>query len=79
MTIDMTFRILLLIVSLIALGFTGYWFVLALTDRPHFHRLMEERSWPKISENAQFVSAMVLFPLMVIGVFLLIVDFVLVK
>ena len=76
---DMIFRLLLLAISLIALGFTGYWFVLALTDRPRFHRLMEERSWPKISENAQFISAMVLFPIMVIGVFLLVIDFVLVK
>lgn len=76
---DMIFRLLLLVVSLIALSFTGYWFVLALTDRPRFHRLMEERSWPKISENAQFISAMVLFPIMVIGVFLLIFDFFLVK
>jgi hypothetical protein len=75
---DMFFRILLLILSLLALGFTGWWFYLALFDRPRFHSLMEEVTWPRIPEQVQFVSALVMFPLMLIGVILLVINFVLV-
>jgi hypothetical protein len=75
---DMFFRILLLILSLIALGFTGWWFYLALFDRPRFHSLMEEVTWPRIPERVQFISALIMFPLMLVGVIVFVINFVLV-
>jgi hypothetical protein len=76
---DMFFRVLLLVLSLIALGFTGWWFYLALFNRARFHSLMEEMTWPRIPERLQFISALLLFPIMLIGVILLVVDILLVK
>lgn len=66
--------ILLLVVSLIVLGFSGYWFYLALFDKPRFSRLMEEQTRPRIPERIQYASALILFPVMLVGVILLLVS-----
>jgi hypothetical protein len=65
--------IALLIISLFMTGITGYWFYLAAFHRARFHALMEEVTWPRISERAQYISAMILFPLMLIGLVLMII------
>jgi hypothetical protein len=65
--------IVLLVISLFMTAVTGYWFYLATFKRDRFVRLMEEVTWPRISERAQYISAIVLFPLMLIGTVLMLI------
>ncbi len=67
-------RIIIVILSLIMLGLTGYWFYLALFDRIRFKRLMNEGVGLRIPERFQYISALILFPVMVIAVVMLVVS-----
>ena len=65
--------IVLLIITLFMTAVTGYWCYLATFDRVRFSRLMEEVTWPRIPERFQYISAIVLFPLMLIGTVLMLI------
>ena len=65
--------IILLVISLFMTAITGYWFFLATFKRESFSRLMEEMTWPRIPERFQYISAIVLFPLMLIGSVLMLI------
>lgn len=62
------FQIIVLALSVVMLGLTGYWFYLALFDRVGFKRLMNEQRGLPIPERFQYVSALILFPVMLIAV-----------
>ena len=64
----------LLIIALFMTVVTGYWFFLATFKREAFSKLMEEMTWPRIPERFQYISAIVLFPLMLIGLVLMIIS-----
>lgn len=65
--------IVLLIITVFMTAVTGYWFYLATFKREAFSRLMEEMTWPRIPERFQYVSAIVLFPLMLMGLVVMII------
>ena len=65
--------IILLVITLFMTAVTGYWFYLATFKRERFSRLMEEMTWPRIPERFQYISAIVLFPLMLIGTVLMLI------
>lgn len=65
--------IVLLVISLFMTAVTGYWFYLATFKREAFSKLMEEMTWPRIPERFQYISAIVLFPLMLIGTVLMLI------
>ena len=66
---------ILLVIAVFMTAVTGYWFYLATFKREDIcanpHR--EETAWPRIPERFQYVSAIVLFPLMLIGTVLMLI------
>lgn len=65
--------LILLAMALIMTGLTGYWFFLSLFDQKRFSSLMSERLGPTISEPMQRLSALLLFPVMLVATILLVI------